>query len=338
MNLTKHWAAQLDDYVMDLVWSPDGTRLAAASSGGGISIFATGDGTRLHQLPGHEDGTNVLAWKSDGGLLASGGQDGAVKFWDSQAGQHLATSSLGAAWVEHLAWRPSEAATGPVLAAAAGRRLSLLAADGSLRHSFRDAPKTLSALVWEPTGACLAAAYFGGVSLWDADAFIVQKEFPYANGIHALAWSPDGRWLVSGNQDPSLHLWLLEEEQEFHMSGYDSKVKHLSFDRSSHWLATSGGQDACVWDCSGGGPEGREPQMFPHDAPVCGVAFQHAHGLLASASNDGVLMLWSPERKLSLRATIRMPAAASRISWSPDDSLLAIGTRQGIVYVLRCQD
>ena len=30
MNLTKFWAAQLDDYVIDLEWSRDGSLLAAA--------------------------------------------------------------------------------------------------------------------------------------------------------------------------------------------------------------------------------------------------------------------------------------------------------------------
>ena len=34
MQLTKHWAGQLDDYVIDLSWSPDGTLLAAASASG----------------------------------------------------------------------------------------------------------------------------------------------------------------------------------------------------------------------------------------------------------------------------------------------------------------
>ena len=29
------------------------------------------------------------------GLLATGGQDGAVKFWDSAAGQHTATAQIG---------------------------------------------------------------------------------------------------------------------------------------------------------------------------------------------------------------------------------------------------
>jgi WD40 repeat protein len=216
--------------------------------------------------------------------------------------------------------------------------LAFLKADGSTHHAFKPAPKTISAIAWQPAGGCLASAYFGGVCLWDADDFIAQKEFAYANGIHALVWSPDNRWLVSGNQDPSVHLWLPEANDEFHMSGYEGKVKELSFDRDSHWLATGGGKDACIWDCTGAGPEGREPVMLPHDAKVCAVAFQHAHGLLATASADGVLQLWSPERQQPLRATVKMPAPATKLAWSPDDRFLAVGSEKGVVYVLRCEN
>ena len=204
-------------------------------------------------------------------------------------------------------------------------------------HSFKAAPKTISALAFQPAGGCAAAACFGGVCLWDTDDFVAQKEFAYGNGIHALVWSPDNRWLVSGNQDPSVHLWIPEADTELHMSGYEGKVKFLSFDHTSRWLATSGGRDACIWDCSGDGPEGREPAMLPHDAPVCAVAFQHSHGLLATASQDGVVQLWSPERKQPLRATVKMPAAATKLAWSPNDTQLAIGSEKGAVYVLQCQ-
>ena len=210
----------------------------------------------------------------------------------------------------------------------------LLGPDGSLARTCPDAQKTLSAVAWEPSGGCVAAAGFGGVRLWDAGDPILQKEFAYGNGIHALVWSPDGRWLVSGNQDPSVHLWIPDEDAELQMSGYEGKVKHLAFDQGSRWLATAGGRDACLWDCSGAGPEGREPGMLPHDTPVCAVAFQHHHGLLATGAQDGTVMLWSVERKQPLRATVKMPTAATKLTWSPDDRHLAIGSEKGIVYVL----
>lgn len=160
MQLTKHWAAQLDDYAIDLAWSPDGTQLAAASSAGPVSLFASADGKKLHELPGHENGTNCLAWQPSASTsgtqfspinsqlhLATGGQDGAVKFWDATAGQHTATSPLGPTWVEHLAWVPastSRAESGSplpalksqLLFASAGRKLVALRADGSVAHTL----------------------------------------------------------------------------------------------------------------------------------------------------------------------------------------------------------
>jgi len=335
MQLTKHWAGQLDDYVIDLAWSLDGASLAAASAAGPLTLFGALDGLRRCELPGHDGGSNAIAWKPGSAILASGGQDGAVKLCDAAAGQHAATVPMGPAWVEHLAWRLGGA--DPILAASAGRKFAFINPDATVRRAFQDAPKTISALAWHPLGGCAAVAYFGGVCLWGADDGAAQREFAYGNGIHALAWSPDGRWLVSGNQDPSVHLWMPGSDVELQMSGYEGKVRHLSFDPGSRWLATSGSQDACVWDCSGAGPEGREPLMLAHEAPVCGVAFQRAHGLLASASQDGALMLWSPERRQPLRATARMPAAAACLAWSHDDSLLAIGTEKAMVYVLRCE-
>lgn len=384
MQLTKHWAAQLDDYAIDLAWSPDGPLLAAASSAGPISLYAATDGRRLHELPGHSAGTNCLAWQPSTqvtgdsnqeptastsspvpglpspvsclpspvsrprppALLATGGQDGSVKFWDALAGQHTATANLGCGWVDHLVWVPSPSLSSqpstlssspPLLLAAAGKTLTALRPDATVAHTFKPAAKTITALAAPRQGGCLAAAHFGGVQLWDTDDFLLQKEFPYANGIHALVWSPDQRWLVSGNQDPSVHLWIPEKDIELHMSGYETKVKHLSYDHTSRWLATSGGREACIWDCSGEGPEGREPAMLPHEAPICALAFQNTHGLLATASADGTVQLWSPERPKPLRATVKMPAAATKLAWSPDDRHLAIGSEKGAVYVLKCE-
>ena len=121
------------------------------------------------------------------------------------------------------------------------------------------------------------------------------------------------------------------------MSGYEAKVKDLSFDHSGRWLATGGGAEGCVWDCLGAGPEGREPTMLPHEARICAVAFQNRHGLLATAAQDGAVRLWSPDRRQPLRANVKLPSPATRLTWSPDDRLLAIGSEQGIVYVLKVE-
>ena len=356
MNVTKAWAAQLDDFVIDLAWSPDGRGLAAASAAGPVTLFDATVGAKLHELSGHADGTNCLAFAPGVAgvatsapasarpttFLATGGQDGKMRLWDASTGQQAAETDPGrGAWVEHLQWRPMPGSTrfqdpNPnLLAAAAGRNLVLLRADGSLVHVFPPAPKTLSALAWHPQGGALAVASFGGVCLWDADDFRVQREYPYGSVISALVWSPDGRWLVAGAQDNAVHLWIPEEDQEFHMSGYETKVRELSFSPDSRWLATGGARDACVWDCSGAGPEGREPLALPHSDRVCAVAFQHAHALLATAANDCEVAFWSVTRGETRVATVMLTAPASSLAWSPDDTLLAIGSQKGGVLVLK---
>jgi WD40 repeat protein len=360
MNITKHWAAMLDDYVIDLAWSPDGSRLAAAAASGPVTLWDAA-GAVIHKLAGHDDGTNAIAWRpavagaahpGPTAILATGGQDGHVRFWNPASGQPIAQVPLGSAWVEHLAWASVAGALPPVsgpqlLFAAAGRRLVALRSDGTITHPFKDAPKSISALAWRPgaggatkaaAGAAgLAVAYFGGVCLWDAGTFAAQKEFAYGNAIHALVCSPDARWLVAGTQDNAVHLWIPAEDVELHMSGYETKVKELSFSHDSRWLATGGGRDVCVWDCAGAGPEGREPLLLPQAARTSAVAFQHHHGLLATAAVDGVFSLWAPTRQQPLVAEIRLPAPATKVAWSGDDSLLAISTEQGAVYAFKVE-
>lgn len=358
MQFAKHWAASLDDYAIDLAWSPDGSLLAAASAAGGVTLYDAATGAVRQVLAGHADGTNALAWlpatsqpsaPSPQLLLATGGQDGCVRIWDAAAGRQTAETKLGNAWVEHLAWQASSsqpsALSSQLLFAAAGRKLVALKADGTLVHSFPDAPKTISALAASPalnsqpsapSAPSVAAACFGHVVIWDATAFTAQKEFPYGNAIYALVWSPDGRWLVAGCHDNAVHLWVpAEADMELHMSGYETRLKELSFSQDSKWLATGGGRDACVWDCTGAGPEGREPLLLPHNARVCAVAFQHAHGLLAAGAANGEFTLWAPSRKNPMVAEVKMPSAATKFAWRGDDSLLAVGTEKGQVFVFK---
>lgn len=338
MIFAKHWAATLDDYVIDLAWSPDGSTLAAAAQSGPLTLFGAADGAVRHRLDGHADGTNVLAWNPSAGELASGGQDGRVRLWHPGSGAERAATDLGGGWVEHLGWVAGREA-GPVLVAAAGRKLVALRADGAVAHAFPDAPKTISALaIPAATGTTpppVAAASFGRVTIWNGADFSPTKELAYGNAIHALTWSPDRRWLVAGCHDNAVHLWVPAEDLELHMSGYETRLKELSFSHDSRWLATGGGRDACVWDCGGAGPEGREPLLLPHGARVVAVAFQHAHGLLASGSAEGEFSLWAPTRKNPLVAEVRMPAPATKFAWRADDGLLAVGTEQGHVFVFR---
>jgi serine/threonine protein kinase/WD40 repeat protein len=69
-------------YINDLVFSPDGTLLAAAGVQSTINIWDFTNRVVKFQLPGHRGHINSLTFSLDGSRLISAGADGAMRVWD----------------------------------------------------------------------------------------------------------------------------------------------------------------------------------------------------------------------------------------------------------------
>jgi WD40 repeat protein len=63
------------------VFSPEGKLLAVALADGQIEIWDTENHNLLYNLNGHRGQVNSMAFRPDGKLLLSGGQDGILIFW-----------------------------------------------------------------------------------------------------------------------------------------------------------------------------------------------------------------------------------------------------------------
>ena len=68
-----------------ITYSPDGTRLAVASSIG-IWLYDPHNGQALDLLTTHTDYVNSVAFSPDGRTLVSGSKDGIIRLWDTQTG------------------------------------------------------------------------------------------------------------------------------------------------------------------------------------------------------------------------------------------------------------
>jgi WD40 repeat protein len=151
-----------------------------------------------------------------------------------------------------------------------------------------------------------------------------------------LAWSPDGKYLATGDQDCSVHFWIVRLGEDLQMSGYPRKVRELAWDSASRFLATGGGAVPSVWDCSGKGPAGTTPRQFKgHDAAVNALAYQHAGPLLASGGEDGLLAVWQPTKSKKPLAVSVQDSGLTCLAWSPDDKRLAAGQESGRVVVFQ---
>jgi WD40 repeat protein len=78
--------AEHREWVNALMFSPDGSRLAAATGSGEVWISDVASGEVLYRLTGHVDRARAVAYSPDGRWLASGGADGIIRLWDPATG------------------------------------------------------------------------------------------------------------------------------------------------------------------------------------------------------------------------------------------------------------
>ena len=333
LQLRENWTATISDHVIDMAWSPDGRFIAAASVLGPVTVFEGRRRAVIHDFKGHEFGTMSIAWRPDSKVLASAGQDGKIRLWDMASGEAAHSLDGGAAWVEHLAWSGGK---NPILASAAGRKLKLWNAAGNLVREYPDHQSTISGLRWKPHVRQLASIAYGGVTLWDPQQSEAVRRLEWIGSSLAIAWSPDGKHIATGDQDSTVHFWIVSTGDDLQMSGYPTKVRELSWDAASRYLATGGGEEISVWDCSGRGPAGTKPiTLSGHQDFLSVVRFQHHGKLLASGGADGRVYVWQLRGRLRSRPVheAALAAGVTNLVWSPNDQYIAAGDESGRVNV-----
>jgi WD40 repeat protein len=341
-RLSRKWKATVEDHVIALAWSPSGKQLAAAAVSGPVSFFdaaagavpwvspSTGRRYPCAFVDGHGLGTTSLSWSRDGSVLATAGQDGKARLWKAPWRHKEMACDGGAAWVEHVAWHPEKV----MFATAAGKKLRLWSADGKLLREYPDHAATISDLTWRPVTHEITTATYGGVAVWSTEATEPTGRLEWKGSILKLAWTRDGRRLAHGNQDATVHYWVLETGDDLQMAGYPTKVREVNWDATGKYLATGGGEVVTVWDCTPPGPADSTPLSFEgHQGPVSALEFQHNGPLLASGGEDGRVILWRPGKFKKAVAQVKTEAPVSTLLWSPDDRLLAAGTEAGGVAV-----
>lgn len=333
------WQASIADHTNSLAWSPDGRFLAAAAVSGPVTIFDATTGKVAHELKGHGFGTAAIAWQPNGNLLVSVGQDSKARLWDATTGQEAKTLDAGGSWSEKVVWHPS----GQLVATAAGKKARVWSAAGDLVRELPAQAGTVMDMAWRPGTNHITLLAYGAATTYDPEAGTEPvKMLAWKGSPLALAWSPNGAILAHGNQDSTVHFWYYDTSNDLQMWGYRTKVRELSWDYTSRYLATGGGPVVCIWDTKAGprGPEGSKPQMLDaHDeeSSLTALVYQARGFLLASAATDGRVFLWQPANARGPQVgNFKFPSGeASVLAWSPDDRSLAAGSGAGGVAVFR---
>jgi WD40 repeat protein len=259
----------------------------------GMFDFALGDGRVVREdrdtLQAHDGAVLAAAAHPSGDGIVTGGDDGRL-VWTG-VGAFEALAEIKGRWIDVVA---TSAASG-LIAFAAGREVHVRDINDPKFAVVLPHERTVAGLDFDPKGRRIAAATYGGAALWYARIAEQKPQMLKWAGSHVLvAFSPDGRFLVSAMQENELHGWKLADGSNMRMGGYPSKVKSLTFLDKGRLMATAGASGAVIWPFQGSnGPMGKQAAEvgYLEGAVVTRVAAHPDASRVFAGLNDG--RVWS---------------------------------------------
>jgi len=291
-------ATRLNGYPQSLrcvAFSPDGRRLVTAGTSPVVSVLDLVEGQPARNYTGHQALVHAVAFRHDG-LVASGGL-ATVRLWDP--------TSLETKWETPLAPAPaafwivfspdgrrlyvaSEADVFTVLDAATGRRLNSISGLGSV----------MDGLAISPDGRLLALCQKRDQEKLSVRSAEDLRELWQAPSLtdRCAAFSPDGKWIATGDRDGAVSLWEVASEGRVHrrLSGHAATVAGVSFHPDgSRLVSCSQDGQVKVWDWKS------EAELLTIALPGGGAAWHVAWSpdgrRIAVAGDEGVVSLWGTE-------------------------------------------
>jgi WD40 repeat protein/tRNA A-37 threonylcarbamoyl transferase component Bud32 len=310
--------------VDSVVFCPDGLHALSGGTDGALRLWEVATGKEVPRFRTIKHGEQV-AVAPDGQSVLFGGYDGSVGMCLFATGE--------------VRWH-NRNRTGRIGAVAVAPKAQIVLAGGMDREdptlrlyeqrtgkelfTFPEAREPIRAIAFAPQGdlmVCSGGGYLQGdrwtgadftIRLWDV---ALRKELKPLKGhtdtVGCLAFTPNGRYVLSGSRDGTIRLWEVSSGRELTRQPVPEKgARSLAIAPGGRW-ALSGSDDGQVrlWrlplsaegDFVPGGleevrvlqvPGGASQNRPAHGGLVMTVAFSPNGRLALTGSRDGLLRLW----------------------------------------------
>ena len=324
--------------VDQVAFTPDGDRLLTGGADGTARLWdisPTG-GRDWLTVPGPAQRQGGVSFSPDGASFAVPGQVTGVTIRDVDTGAEIVTLKGHDATIRRMAFSTDgtrlagSSGSGPGNARANSTVPVWDVTTGELVMTFRGHADQVAAVTYSPDGRSLATGSWDGtVRLWDAFSGKELHAVDVGSPVFALAFSPDGRWLVSGDDgDKSLTVWDADTlERRGELSGHSDVIQDVAFGPDGKVVTASFDGTAKIWDLE----SRRELATFRgHSGPLLGVAVSPDGALVATGSLDGTAKLWD----LATGEVLTLfghDIVVNTVTFSPDGRFLATASGDGTV-------
>ena len=143
--------------------------------------------------------------------------------------------------------------------------------------------------------------------------------------INSVAFSPDGKYVVSGCSDTTLRIWEVESGQEMHiLEGHIDGVRSVAFSPDGKYVV-SGSYDTTVriWDVA---TETETKNLKGHTDWINSVAFSPDGINVASGSLDKTGRIWEVESGQEMHILEGHSSSVTSVAFSPNGQYMVSAT------------
>jgi len=192
-----------------VAFSPDGKRIAAASSDSVAHLWDTASGRMIRALAGHEDALYGAAFFPGGERVVTGGADWTLRVWDANSGVEKALFSPHGEAVTCVAVSPDGKR---IAAGAINGRLAIWPMERELRRPTLKALGAVWSLAFSEDGQTLFAGEDrGGLSIFDLASERMIRSVKVAEGeARSSAFGPHGRIFLAAGGNENGNFWTAD--------------------------------------------------------------------------------------------------------------------------------
>jgi WD40 repeat protein len=240
--------------VNTIALSLDGKKVVSGSDDGAVRLWDVVTDKVIAKWTGHGNFVMSVCWNRDGRRVVSGAHcDGTARVWDVESGKIVLAIETGFRDMEAVIYSPD---------------MTMIATGGSSREEERF------------------------LKIWDAKTGkLVANLKGHTDGVICLAWTADGKTLISGSEDFSIRTWNTTAWQQIAvLTGHTKAVRGIAISPNGRILVSaSGDRTARLWNLGNGQLIGSPLQ---HESSVRCMSLSTDGMLLATGCTDNNAYGW----------------------------------------------